>query len=145
MASSGNRSHGKRVISVKQILCPIDLSDFSRPVLAHAMALARWYEAEVSALHVFPTWMPPANLAMDSGWTMHIPEDRETVTKQLRSLIEPFASAGIALRLETVEGDAAREIARHADETHADFIVMGTHGRSGFDRLALGSVAEKVL
>jgi nucleotide-binding universal stress UspA family protein len=42
-------------------------------------------------------------------------------------------------------GDAATEIVRHARDIDADLVVMGTHGRSGFDRFTLGSVTEKVL
>ena len=49
---------------IKRILCPVDLSDFSPPVLAHAAALARLYGAEITALHVFAegavTEPPPA-------------------------------------------------------------------------------------
>jgi len=145
MTTSDQRSSAGRTVSVRQILCPIDLSDFSVPVLAHAISLARWYDAKVTALHVFPTWMPPTSLAMGSDWQMQIPEDRESITKELQMLIEPFSSTGIAPPLQTAAGDAAKEIVRHADETDADLIVMGTHGRSGFDRFALGSVTEKVL
>ncbi len=43
------------------------------------------------------------------------------------------------------EGVAASEIARVAEELPADLLVLGTHGRSGFERLFLGSVTEKVL
>jgi nucleotide-binding universal stress UspA family protein len=43
------------------------------------------------------------------------------------------------------EGDAVREILEQADAMQADLLVVGTHGRTGFERLVLGSVAEKVL
>ena len=41
------------------------------------------------------------------------------------------------------EGIAASEIARMAEELSADLLVMGTHGRSGFERLVLGSVTKQ--
>jgi nucleotide-binding universal stress UspA family protein len=125
------------------ILCPVDLSDFSTPVLAHAVALARWYHARVTALHVFAAWLPPASLATYPGWMTHVPEAREAIARELRAVVDPFAAEGVTLT--TAEGDAAAEIVRHAAETRADLIVMGTHGRSGFDRVTLGSVTEKVL
>ena len=143
-ATTSLPSAGKGV-TIRTILCPVDLSDFSPPILAHAMALAKWYGAEVTALHVFARWMPPASLATYPGWMMQVPEARESITKELQALTRPFSSVASALPLKTAEGDAATEIVRHADELHADLIVMGTHGRSGFDRFTLGSVTEKVL
>ena len=41
------------MIEIRRILCPIDFSDFSRRALDHAIAIARWYEASVTVLHVF--------------------------------------------------------------------------------------------
>jgi nucleotide-binding universal stress UspA family protein len=130
---------------IKRILCPVDLSDFSPPVLAHAAALARLYGAEITALHVFAAWLPPAGQATYPGWMMQIPEARRSITEELDTLVDPFAANGPAVSLRTADGDAATAIVRHALDLGADLIVMGTHGRSGFDRLTLGSVTEKVL
>jgi nucleotide-binding universal stress UspA family protein len=130
---------------IKRILCPVDLSDFSPPVLAHAAALARLYGAEITALHVFAAWLPPPGQATYPGWMIQIPEARESITQELTTLVDPFATNGHALSLRTADGDAATEIVRHAQDLGADLIVMGTHGRSGFDRFTLGSVTEKVL
>jgi nucleotide-binding universal stress UspA family protein len=44
-----------------------------------------------------------------------------------------------------LEGDPATEIVRYARDAGMDVIVMGTHGRTGVDRLLMGSVAEQVL
>jgi nucleotide-binding universal stress UspA family protein len=44
-----------------------------------------------------------------------------------------------------LEGDPASEIIRYAADAGIDVIVIGTHGRTGADRLAMGSVAEKVM
>lgn len=132
-------------MTIRTILCPIDLSDFSRPALAHATALARWYDAEVVVLHVFAAVMPPATLGSYPGWMLHVPEVRDAIARELGSLLDPYTTHGTSLRLHTAEGDAATEIVRHASELAADLIVMGTHGRSGFDRFTLGSVTEKVL
>lgn len=57
----------------------------------------------------------------------------------------PARRVGLRADGELREGKPAVEIARAAQELHADLIVMGTHGRSGFQPLALASVAEKVL
>jgi len=130
---------------ITRILCPVDLSDFSPPVLAHAAALARLYGAEITALHVFAAWLPAPAQATYPGWMMQIPEARQSITEELTALVDPFATNGHALSLRTADGDAATEIVRHAQDMAAHLIVMGTHGRSGFDRFTLGSVTEKVL
>ena len=132
-------------MTVRRILCPIDLSDFSRPALAHATALARLYEAEAVVLHVFAAYLPPANLGTYPAWMLRVPEARETIAQELRAMLEPYSTTGTPVRLHTAEGDAADEIVRHASELQVDLIVMGTHGRGGFDRFTLGSVTEKVL
>lgn len=124
-----------------RILCPIDLSDFSHPALACAVALGSTYGADVTVLHVFATWLP----ATTRTSVEQAAEARAAIDRDLRLLVAPFNDSGVALRLRTVEGDAAAEIVRCARETDTDLIVMGTHGRSGFDRFALGSVAEKVV
>jgi nucleotide-binding universal stress UspA family protein len=59
--------------------------------------------------------------------------------------LQPAVRAGIEVPLVTREGDPVNEILEQAKRMQADLIVLATHGRSGFDRLALGSVAEKVL
>ena len=42
------------MVNIKRILCPVDLSQFSRDALHHALALARWYEAKSDFLSVSP-------------------------------------------------------------------------------------------
>ena len=62
---------------------------------------------------------------------------------------EARAAANESLRFENlqilVEGDPAEEIVRYGRDAGIDLIVMGTHGRTGLERLLMGSVAEKVL
>lgn len=145
MTTRTTRAGSNRSWLPKKILCAIDLSDFAAPILAHAVALARYFGAEVAAVHVLARWAPPASLATYPGGMMQIPEAREVITKELRTLVEPFTADGNRIQLHTSEGDAAKAIVRYADEWAADLLVIGTHGRSGFDRFTLGSVAEKVL
>lgn len=133
------------MIEVRSILCPIDFSDFSRRALAHATALARWYDARMTVLYVssltpavagFPPMISPITLE---------PLDRERLLEEMRSFAEPALSAGVKTDFMIREGPAAPEIVEQARVGHADLVVMGTHGRGGFERLVLGSVAEKVL
>jgi len=129
MTTAGTPSPN-RITNPRQILCAIDLSDVSPPALACAVSLGRAFGAKVTVLHVFD---PSSLLTPLDG------------LPNLQAMLAPFATAGEMPRLVTAEGNATAEIVRHARDLNADLIVLGTHGRSGFDRFALGSVAEKVL
>jgi nucleotide-binding universal stress UspA family protein len=70
----------------------------------------------------------------------------EEVTEDVRRFtVSAKGSETDAANVVVVEGSPVREILRHAEERHTDLLVMGTHGRSGFEALFLGSVTEKVL
>jgi nucleotide-binding universal stress UspA family protein len=129
-----------------RILCPIDFSDFSRRALEYAVTLARWYGASVTALHVCPPVVATPAVLAPYAPVEAIPfpsGDLEAVRNQVAAFVPPAAHAHLAIDPQAVEGDPAREII--AEAASADLIVMGTHGRSGFERLVLGSVAETVL
>src|SRR5690349_10730599 len=134
----------KRVTEIRRILCPVDFSDFSASVLAYAAAFAKLFGSEVTVLHVFATAVPPAGSETYPAWLLQVPEARKSIAAELHLLLAPLSSAGVTVRSHIAEGNTAAEVVRHAAEHDVDLIVMGTHGRSGFDRLTLGSVAEKV-
>jgi nucleotide-binding universal stress UspA family protein len=133
------------VIEFKQVLCPVDLSASSLHSLAHAVALAGWYDARLTVLHVVPTF-DPVNLRGDLGEPIRVvnPMPREQVIEEVRRAMGLPASAPNAVVVAEA-GDASTAIIEQAITTRADLIVMGTHGRRGFKRLLLGSVTETVL
>ena len=135
------------MIAIQRILCPVDFSDYSRRALDHAMTIARWYSARVTLLHVIPQ-MPaaaytPGPLVFEPAVSPHV--DHATVLDALRRLADEESAAGIDVELLVREGNPAAEILSQADALPADLLVLGSHGRSGFERLMLGSVTEKVL
>lgn len=133
-----------RMTTIRRILCPIDFSAFSSRALAHAVPLARWYEATVTALHVYSFVPPPPTKLPTVAIRPHItPEIREGILDALRQFTEPARAAGIRASHLVVEGDPVDEIVKEAQ--NADLLLLGTHGRRGFERLMLGSVTEKVL
>jgi nucleotide-binding universal stress UspA family protein len=135
----------ERVTAIRRILCPVDFSEFSASVLAYAAAFAKLFGSEITVLHVFATAVPPASSETYPAWLLEVPEARKSIAEELHLLLAPLSSAGITARTEIAEGNTAAEIVRHVAAHDVDLVVMGTHGRSGFDRLTLGSVAEKVL
>jgi nucleotide-binding universal stress UspA family protein len=135
----------RSVIEFNRILCPVDFSESSTRALAHAAALTRWYEAHLTVLHVAPTF-DPVQIRGDLGVPVEFvtPVTREEVLSELSRILE---RAGVSpdAHLIAQAGDASTTIVREALTTRADLIVIGTHGRRGFKRLLLGSVAETVL
>ena len=135
------------MIEIRRILCPVDFSEYSRRALDHAIAIARCYEATVTALHVFS----PVPLAAYGPGPMVfepmvlIPVDRDQLLADTKAFIEAETAPGVATEAVVREGNTAAEIVDQATTMSADLLVIGTHGRSGFERLLLGSVAEKVL
>lgn len=133
------------MIEFRQVLCPVDLSESSVRSLAHAAALARWYDARLTVLHVVPTF-EPVQVRGDFGAPIRVvnPMLREEVIEEVRQTLSLPATAPDAVVI-AESGDARVTILDYAISSGADLIVMGTHGRRGFKRLLLGSVTETVL
>jgi nucleotide-binding universal stress UspA family protein len=135
------------VIEFKQILYPTDISEASLPALPYAVSLARWYGARLTVLHVVPTFDPmqirPGRLE-DPAQIVQ-PPTRDEVLGVMQQSIEAGTPADVELVLSAEAGDAAGVIIDQALTIPADLLVMGTHGRSGFDHLLFGSVTEKVM
>jgi nucleotide-binding universal stress UspA family protein len=135
------------MIELHHILCPTDFSDFSRHAFDHALAIATWYKSTITLLHVRPV-APVVAFAAGIGAapsSLLTAADRDAALAAMRRFAETEAGPSGKIRFEVAEGSAATEILDRALAKACDLIVMGTHGRSGFERLLLGSVTEKVL
>ncbi len=129
-------------MTFRQILCPIDFSDCSRHALDHAVAIARWYGGTVTALHVVHP-IPYADPLMASA-IVFTAEDLERIRHELVQFVsDEVGRTPISTAL--VQANAVSGILGEAAELPADLIVLGTHGRGGFERLMLGSVTERIL
>jgi nucleotide-binding universal stress UspA family protein len=133
------------VIRIRQILCPVDFSPFARRALDHAAVLARWYEAELTVLHVSP--LMPTLFGMEPAVNAATlaPFDREALGRELLKFVGETANATPRPQLLVRSGPAAATVLGYAVENNTDLIVLGTHGRTGFERFMLGSVTEKVV
>lgn len=137
-----------RPVDIRRIVCPIDFSETSRHALEHAVAIAKWYQAHITALHVIPRQrfpQPPIFFAEPPHGVTPTPAERRALEEQLRAWLAAATQAGVKTDLLVDEGSPAHRILDHASRLGADLLTMGTHGLSGFERFALGSVAEKVL
>lgn len=128
------------MFALRQILHPTDFSDASRSAFEVARALAHDYDAELVVCYVEP-W--PA-VAVVEGVALDLPAGSFDTELAALELVGADAPAVRVVR-RVQRGEPAAEILKAAADVAADLIVMGTHGRGGLSRLALGSVAEAVL
>jgi len=133
------------MITFRTILCPVDGSSFSQRALRHAMALAKTSGAEVVVMTVRPVALPPSLwLTRESAVPVEEPDGRSRALDSLRSFVREATGVEPG-RTFIVDGSVVPAILDMAVALPADVIVMGTHGLTGFDRLILGSVTEKIL
>ncbi len=127
----------------KHILCPVDFSERSAQALRYAARLAQCGGARITAVYA-DLFAPPPYFTESSLDEMdrQVRVARQAAQDHLEKWTRPLAE-GAELRVEeALPADGIREAAAAIP---ADLIVIGTHGRSGFNRLMLGSVTERVL
>jgi nucleotide-binding universal stress UspA family protein len=129
---------------IRSILCPVDFSEPSRGALRAAWGLARSLHARFFVLHVvddrFAQPLTPLSVF-------------ERIRQDVRSEAEARLGAFVEAALPTWPmperfvrwGAPADEIVSEIGRSAPDLVVLGTHGRSGLERFAVGSVAEKVV
>ncbi|MFV0421857.1 universal stress protein [Oleidesulfovibrio sp.] len=133
------------MLAIKKILCAVDFSNHSKAVAEYARLFAKPLGAEVIVVYAAPS------LSQYVGF--HVPTASietlvgEIVTGAEKTMdafvTENFADVKASGRV--VTGYAAEEILSVAETEKVDMVIMGTHGRKGFDRILFGSVAEKVV
>jgi nucleotide-binding universal stress UspA family protein len=134
-------------LRIKLILCPIDFSEFSERAYRHALSLAEHYQAKLVAQHVVELWRhPSASFVASAGLYEEFGRALgKSGMKQLQEFMKNHPQGEIQPELVLQEGIAADSILSFAQAQKTDVIVMGTHGRRGFDRLMLGSVTDRVM
>jgi nucleotide-binding universal stress UspA family protein len=127
-------------MNIKAILHPTDFSAASHYALELAFSLARDHSARVILLNVVE---PPFYGGEPLMPIPTLPDLRTEAENWFETLPKP--KGDIETKQVIAEGDPVSQILRVAAEEHADFIVLGTHGRTGLSRLLMGSVAENVI
>lgn len=132
-------THSRNAIG--RILCPTDFSEGSERALKRAAGLALTLDAELVLLHVvtYPFWAAREELSLAAE---RLRAQAKTTMEETR---ERVATAGGRVTSLVTEGQVGPAVVAKADEIEADLIVMGTHGRTGLKRWAIGSVAERVV
>jgi len=129
----------------KKILVPLDGSDVAQKALVEAEKLAKVFDSELLLVQIVP--FMPIYGSPELVTPLIIDEkQKEAAHRYLASLVENLKQKGFRAMLTVKTGQQVpAEIIDVAKELGADLIVMSSHGRSGFTRWFVGSVALKVL
>lgn len=126
----------------RRVLVPVDGSEYALGALRYALEEAD--DAEIVALHVIDPFDGDAGGGA-AGWDREALEEREAAAESiLEACAERAAEYDRSIETELATGRPDRAILGAVDDLDVDHVVVGSRGRSGIDRLLLGSVAESV-
>jgi len=137
------------MLPIKKIICTTDFSDASFAAIQSAEELARQYDAEVILAHIVAP-IPALGAPHHTGpAAFDVPAYQEEFVENTRSGLKTLADErfgeDIRVRTHVSVGYPADEVSDLASAESADLIVIATHGHTGFQRLLLGSVTERVI
>jgi nucleotide-binding universal stress UspA family protein len=129
-----------------RILVPTDFSATADAALEYAFGIAERFGASLQLLHVLDDPFVFEGMSAEA-YIAEAPTLRTAMLEDARERLRHRAAPrnGVNVETEVLFGHGARTIAEYAAERGIDLIVMGTHGRTGFAHLMVGSVAERLV
>lgn len=142
-------------MKINNVLIGVDESTFAHNAVAYGFDIARKYNAAVGLVHIIePVIYPPdtndglVGMSMDPAMGQMQVElvnlQSEHSSTVIESLIKEFGTGLVVTKFIEFD-DTGNGIINCAKQFNADLIVVGTHKRSGLDRLLSGSIAESVI
>ncbi len=131
----------------KHILVPVDGSDTAQIAVSKAIEMAQAFGSLVTVIYVIDPY-PFTGVGTDFayGQAEYLSAATAEANAAVRAAKETFAGAAVTVDSSVIEAHTAwRGIVEAGKSLKADLIVMGSHGRSGLEKLVLGSVAQAVL
>jgi nucleotide-binding universal stress UspA family protein len=134
-------------LEFKNIVVATDGSKYSAAAASEALGLAKWNGSTLTVISVVPSeLMTPTDI--DFTMTQReliVEKDMHEAEKNAKAVKEAAQKEGVAVKAFVLSGRPADAIIETAQEKNADLIVLGSHGRTGVERLLMGSVAERVI
>ncbi|OTG65495.1 universal stress protein [Acinetobacter silvestris] len=129
------------------ILVPIDGSENSLNVIKPVIELAKIFNSKVTIVQVMTLDPYIAAEYMVSGPSNQLIERaRNFIQANLNTAKEKFAAEGLDVETKLLEGESiSRTIAKAIEELGSDLVVISSHGRSGFKKFIMGSVAQSLM
>lgn len=134
-----------RTASIGSLLVPTDGSETAMKAVERSLELAEQVGATLHLLSVVDDDLASALAAVTEDGSDPSSGLRKRSTGSLDALAADARSRGLEVVTATTSGTPADEIVDYAETNGVDAIVMGTHGRGGFERLLIGSVTDSVV
>jgi universal stress protein A len=132
------------MFKITTILCPVDFSEASLKAVDYAREFAAATGAAIYLLHIIePVPIPPVDTSLNYVEVEEVLE--EAAKKDLNALMSSLQAEGVNVDGTMEIGKTADIVLDKAAELNANFIIMGSHGRKGLNRLIMGSVADAVI
>jgi len=131
-------------LSIEKIVIATDGSEYTKNAISFGLSLAKMLGAKVYALSVLDI-APVMSVPIDGAWKGVFDLMHEECQKASAHVKKMGEAVGLEVESVVLEGKPAEKIVEYAEENDMDLIVMGTMGKSGLDRILLGSVAERVV
>jgi len=131
--------------SINHLLIPLDGSELSEQIVAHAIALGRLTDATYTLFQTIAIFTPDYGVGIYPPTDVDIAAWMKTAQQYLDRIATGMRAEGLQVQTEVFVGFAATSILDYARDHAVDLIAIETHGRSGVARLVLGSVADKIV
>ena len=132
------------LLNVHHILCPVDFSPASHRALQNAITMARRFKSELTILSVYETqffsWF-----ASGKDREIEYGEGLSNNKKRLDAFLQKFNLNEVTYTTEISSGNPSEEILSTLSKKMIDLLIMGTSGKTGINRMLMGSVTEKVI
>jgi len=139
------RSGARPLRKLAHIVAAHDFSTAADRALAHAAALARAVEARLDLVHVLEApEIPMAPTPLVGGWATAFFEDLEPKLRAKLAEVRARVLEGVAGENVVLRGRGALALVEHLEPGDVDLVVQGSQGRTGLDRILLGSFAERL-
>ena len=130
-------------VDIKQVVVATDFSSASQRAFAYAVAMARQYDAELALVHAIPP--EPRETASLGPLPHELDLNRLEAERAMEQIAEEAHVTRFRHQIVIERGSVGNALCSVTQHEGADLLVLGTHGRGGLKKLALGSVAEEVL
>ncbi len=131
----------------KKILVPLDGSEFSEQVLSHVRAISLGCQVPEVVLLIVVKPINNSEIIANMGddWVLEITKREQTTAEgYIKKVADDLEKDGITTRSVVLVGNPPHEILEYITNNKIDMVIMGTHGRSGPSRWALGSATDRV-
>ncbi len=132
--------------TVQKMLFPMELTEITEKIAPWVNLAAQRFEASVHVLHVIPD---PGYWGVAYGISPSHLDDEPGLIRKAQEKVDAFCKEYMAkdldLTIKTVLGEPSEEILRYIGDQSISLVVIGTHGRRGFEKFVFGSVADRVV